>query len=99
MPGSRASPSSVLMLAMLPFCGYTGNSMAYVRSSRAPRVPTAAEQAKLLKVTGEHVDGFRDHMIFAFALGTGLREKEIASLNVGDVSRGREALPRIHLRE
>jgi hypothetical protein len=43
------------------------------------------EQATLLKVTGEHRDGFRDHVIFAVALGTGLREHEIAALDVGDV--------------
>jgi len=38
-----------------------------------PRVLTEAEQTALLKVTGEHRDGFRDHMIIALALGTGLR--------------------------
>jgi site-specific recombinase XerC len=43
------------------------------------------EQATLLKVTGEHRAGFRDHCIFAVALGTGLREHEIAALNVGEV--------------
>jgi len=43
------------------------------------------EQATLLKVTGEHRDGFRDRVIFAVALGTGLREHEIAALDVGDV--------------
>jgi integrase/recombinase XerC len=43
------------------------------------------EQARLLKVTGEHRDGFRDHVIFALALGTALREHEIVALDVGDV--------------
>lgn len=52
---------------------------------RAPRTLTEAEQGRLLKVTGEHRAGFRDHLIFAVALGTGLREHEIAALNVGDV--------------
>ena len=28
----------------------------------------------LLKTTGEHREGFRDHVIFSLALGTGLRE-------------------------
>lgn len=52
---------------------------------RPPRTLTEAEQARLLQVTGEHRDGFRDHVILAVALGTGLREHEIAALNVGDV--------------
>jgi site-specific recombinase XerD len=38
-----------------------------------------------LKITGEHRDGFRDHVIFSLALGTALREHEICALNVGDV--------------
>lgn len=52
---------------------------------RPPRTLTELEQATLLKVTGEHRDGFRDHCIFAVALGTGLREHEIAALDVRDV--------------
>jgi len=52
---------------------------------RPPRTLTDIEQARLLKVTGEHRDGFRDHCIFAVALGTGLREHEIAALDVGDM--------------
>jgi integrase len=52
---------------------------------RPPRTLTDIEQASLLKVTGERRDGFRDHVIFAVALGTGLREHEIAALDVGDV--------------
>jgi hypothetical protein len=46
---------------------------------RPPRTLTELEQATLLKVTGERRDGFRDHVIFAVALGTGLREHEIAA--------------------
>jgi hypothetical protein len=52
---------------------------------RPPRTLMELEQATLLKVTGEHRDGFRDRVIFAVALGTGLREHEIAALDVGDV--------------
>jgi len=44
-----------------------------------------AEQARLLKVTGEHARGFRDHVLLSFALGTALREAELLALNVGDV--------------
>lgn len=51
---------------------------------RAPKTLTEEEQTKLLKVTGEHRAGFRDHIIFSLALGTGLREHEILALNVGD---------------
>lgn len=54
---------------------------------RPPRTLTALEQARLLKVTGEHRDGFRDHVIFSLALGTALREHELAALDVGDVRR------------
>jgi len=53
--------------------------------ARPPRTLTEVEQARVLKVTGERRDGFRDHVILALALGTGLREFEIAALNVGDV--------------
>jgi site-specific recombinase XerC len=53
--------------------------------ARPPRTLTEVEQARLLKVTGEHREGFRDHVICAVALGTGLREHEIAALDVGDI--------------
>jgi integrase/recombinase XerC len=54
---------------------------------RPPRTLTALEQARLLKVTGEHRDGFRDHVLLSLALGTALREHELAALDVGDVLR------------
>lgn len=38
-----------------------------------------------MKVTGEHRAGYRDHVIFAVALGAGLREHELLALDVGDV--------------
>ena len=52
---------------------------------RPPRTLVESEQSRLLKLTGEHRDGFRDHMILAIALGTALREHEIAALDVGDI--------------
>lgn len=59
---------------------------AYVAAiARPPRTLTRIEQARLLKITGERRDGFRDHVLFALALGTGLREHELAALDVGDV--------------
>jgi len=50
-----------------------------------PRVLSEEEQEAILKVTGEHAAGFRDHVIISVALGTGLREHEIAALTVGDI--------------
>lgn len=63
--------------------------MSYVRNviQSAPKTLTEDEADRLLKVTGEHVDGYRDHVIFSVALSTALREHEIAALNVGDVLR------------
>ena len=59
---------------------------AYIDSiRRAPTTLTEAEQKLLLKTTGQHKAGFRDHLIFSLALGTALREHEILALNVGDV--------------
>jgi site-specific recombinase XerC len=53
--------------------------------ARPVKTLTEAEQRALLKVTGQHVDGFRDHVIYSLALGAGLREHEILALDVGDV--------------
>lgn len=51
----------------------------------APKTLTEDEQEKLLRVTNDHKDGFRDHCIFSMALGTALREHEILALNLDDV--------------
>ncbi len=51
----------------------------------APRTLTDREQRLLLKTTGEHRSGFRDHVIIATALATGLRSHELLALDVGDV--------------
>jgi len=59
----------------------------YADSTRTPRTLTEREQRALLKVTGEHRAGFRDHCLYAMALGTGLREHELIALSVGDVFR------------
>ena len=53
--------------------------------SRPPRTLTEGEQRLLLKVSGQRMDGFRDHVIFSLALGAGLREHEILALDMGDV--------------
>lgn len=59
---------------------------AYITAIRKPpKTLTEQEQKMLLKVTGQRRDGFRDHMIYSLALGTGLRAHEIVALNVGDV--------------
>ncbi|HMA96878.1 MAG TPA: tyrosine-type recombinase/integrase [Polyangiaceae bacterium] len=60
---------------------------SYVGTVKRPvRTMTDVEIAKVLRVSGEHRDGFRDHVIISLALSTGLREHEIVALNVGDVS-------------
>ncbi|HPC83092.1 MAG TPA: tyrosine-type recombinase/integrase [Thermoanaerobaculaceae bacterium] len=53
--------------------------------AKPPRTLTDLEQKLLLKVTGEHRAGLRDHVIISLALGTGLREHELLALDVGDV--------------
>ncbi|MHA1573295.1 MAG: tyrosine-type recombinase/integrase [Alphaproteobacteria bacterium] len=57
----------------------------YASRRRPPKTLTEVEQAALLKVSGEHAKGFRDHVIFSVAIGTGLRESEILALNIGDI--------------
>ena len=59
----------------------------------APSTLTAQEQRRLLEITARDPEALRDHMILAFALGTGLRLHEILALNIGDV-----ALPDIRSR-
>jgi site-specific recombinase XerD len=61
-----------------------------------PRVLSDAEQAALLRATGERRGAFRDHVLFALALGTGLREHELVALNVGDV-RGPDGKPALRI--
>jgi len=67
--------------------------------ARPPKTLTEREQRLLLKTTGEHRAGFRDHVIFSLALGTGLREHEILALDVGDIfDDGGKARRRVQLR-
>ena len=63
-----------------------------------PRTLSEVEQRRLLKATGEHKAGFRDHVLFSLALGTGLREHELLALDVGDVFDGGKARRRLVLR-
>lgn len=61
--------------------------MSYVKNTlRTVRTLSALEQRKALETIGEHRDGFRDYVIVSVALGTGLRETELAALDVGDVA-------------
>ena len=57
----------------------------YSDSRRHPKVMTPDEQKRLLRVTGDHKSGYRDHVLFSLALATGLREHEIVALDVEDV--------------
>lgn len=72
--------------------------MAYTDSITAPRTLSAQEIAALLSATGEHRSGFRDHVLFSVALGTGLREHEILALNWQDVctEAGARRVVRLH---
>ncbi len=63
----------------------------------APGTLTSEEQQRLLEITAADPGAFRDHMLIAFALGTGLRLHEILALNVGDVANG-EGQPRSRVR-
>ena len=72
---------------------------SYVGNINTPvRTLTKEEQLKLLKVTGEHVKGFRDHVIISIALSTGMRQFEILGLNMGDIYRNGKSMSRIQLR-
>jgi integrase len=57
--------------------------------SLAPKTLTLEEQTKLLRETARSVDDLRDHMLFAMALGSGLRVGELVALDVGDVRNGK----------
>ena len=60
--------------------------MSYIDNiALPPKTMTEGEQRALLKATGEHARGWRDHVIFSMALGTAIREHELHALNVGDV--------------
>lgn len=58
---------------------------AFVDQFATARTLTDAEVTALMRATGEHVAGFRDHCLFALALETGLREHELLALNWADV--------------
>jgi integrase len=59
---------------------------AYVDTiPRAPKTLTEREQRLLLAASGRRRGSYRDHVLFAMALGTAMREHELAALNVGDV--------------
>ena len=63
----------------------------YADATRTPRTLTDCERRALLKVTGEHRAGFRDHLLYAMALATGLRKDDrpsvLASAAKGDTMR------------
>ena len=60
-------------------------------TNRGPATLTRAETAALLAATLKHKDDYRDHMVIAVALGTGLRISEIANLQIRDVKSSRGA--------
>lgn len=64
----------------------------------APKTLALVEQKQLLQATGQYKSTFRDHVLFSLALGTGLREHEIAALTVGDIFNADGARKRVQLR-
>ncbi len=59
--------------------------MTYAKQGLPPRALTPDEQERLLDITGQRAEDFRDHIIFALAFGLGLRQMEIEGLDCGDV--------------
>lgn len=66
--------------------------------SIAPKTLTAEEQVRLLTETARNPEDLRDHMLFALALGTGLRVSELVALNIADVKNGKGTKGLITLR-
>ena len=60
--------------------------MGYAARAGLHRTLTRDEVRALLRVSGEHARGYRDHMLFSFALGTGLREHELVALELVDIT-------------
>lgn len=58
----------------------------YADDLRPLRTLTLDEADRILRATGAHRDGFRDHVLFAVALSTGLRQHEITGLDWSDVA-------------
>lgn len=71
---------------------------SFSRRVSIPKTLSTQETVKILRVTSEHSRGYRDHMIIATALGTALREHEIANLSIGDVAIANEIRTRVELR-
>lgn len=53
----------------------------------SPTTLTQTEQRTILAATKQNP---RDHLIYSFALGTGLRLAEIVGLDIGDVYNGND---------
>ena len=72
--------------------------MGYSSRGRPHRTLTGSQQRRLLELTDTAAD-YRDHMLFSFALGTGLRRSELLALELGDVFDGeRHAREQFELR-
>jgi len=52
---------------------------------RPARTMTDQELAAVLRASGQHRDGWRDHVLISLAAATGLREHELLALDVGDI--------------
>lgn len=58
---------------------------SYAGRAAAPTTLTELEQRRILGATGERSRSFRDHCLISLAMGTGLREHELAALDRADV--------------
>jgi integrase len=66
--------------------GNEATMVFYASNNSAPhRTLPDHEQHQLLAITGERRDGYRDHVLYSMALATGLREHELAGLEISDV--------------
>lgn len=57
--------------------------------ARPARTMTDQELAAILRSSGQHRDGWRDHVLISLAVATGLREHELLALNIGDIFDGK----------
>ena len=55
---------------------------------RPARTMTDHELAAVLRASGQHRDGWRDHVLISLAVATGLREHELLALDIGDIFDG-----------
>lgn len=87
------------MRALSPALARQVAAVSYANRARPPRTLTELEARRLLHVSGARAPHYDDHVLFALALGTGLRIFEIAALDCADIYNDRgHARTRVQLR-